>query len=93
MGQATVVESTGKHLDSLRATIGWAVLVAVVFAWAGLTDADPVTVLGLKIDIKHAVVGGWYSWGQASRARAASEGRKCQCESLSSTSQGAAADV
>ena len=56
MDQAAIVESMGKHLDSLRATIGWAVLVAVVFAHAGLTDADPVTALGLKIDKNHAVM-------------------------------------
>ena len=54
LDQVAIVDSTGKHLDALKTTIGWALLVAIVFAGAGLTGDERVKAFGLTIDINHA---------------------------------------
>ena len=52
--QVAIVDSIDKHLDALKVTIGWALLVAIVFIGAGLTADKHVRALGLTIDIDHA---------------------------------------
>ena len=54
LDQVAIVDSIGKHLDALKVTIGWALLVAIVFTGAGLTGDKYVRALGLTIDIDHA---------------------------------------
>ena len=50
MDQAAVIDSLKKHLDSLKAVIGWSLLLAVGFGWTGLTQEQSVEMLGLKVD-------------------------------------------
>ena len=56
MNQDRIIEGLGSHLDSLKQTIGWALLLSVAFAWAGLTQADPVKALGIEVSRNNAFV-------------------------------------
>ena len=54
MNQSQIVDSLGDHLDSLKQTVGWALLLSVAFCWAGLTQADPVNALGFSVTRSNA---------------------------------------
>ena len=49
MDQEKIVEGVGSHLDSFNKTLGLALLAALGFALAGLSDVDPVKALGFEI--------------------------------------------
>jgi hypothetical protein len=49
MDQKELADSLGKHLDAAAETVYWALLLAVVFLWAGMTKQDPVKALGMDI--------------------------------------------
>lgn len=49
MDQKELCDSLGKHLDAAAETVHWALLLAVVFLWAGMTKQDPVKALGMDI--------------------------------------------
>ncbi len=49
MDQKELADSIGKHLDAAAETVYWALLLAVVFLWAGLTKQDPIKALGMDI--------------------------------------------
>jgi len=55
MKQEDVVESVGKHLDALAELIKWALLVALVFWWAGFDRQPTVEALGMKIPREDAL--------------------------------------
>lgn len=54
MNQDTIVDAIAKHLDQLKSTIGWAVLLALVFVWASISNADPIKAVGIDISRQHA---------------------------------------
>ena len=56
MNQEKIIDGLGNHLDSLKQTVGWALLLSVAFAWAGLTQADPVKALGLEVSRDNAFI-------------------------------------
>ncbi len=47
--QEEVLASVKGHLDSLSATLKWALLLAIVFWWAGVQQEPAIQALGLKI--------------------------------------------
>lgn len=55
MQQSDIVESIGKHLDALADIIKWALLLALVFWWAGFEGTDSVEALGMKVPRAHAL--------------------------------------
>ena len=54
MDKAVVIDSLGKHLDSLKATINWAILVACLLGLSGLMNLPRVKFLGLDLDVGSA---------------------------------------
>jgi len=44
-------------MDSLNATLAWALLVATSFVWAGITEANPIQALGIKITSSNQALG------------------------------------
>ena len=56
MDKAVVIDSLGKHLDSLKATISWAILVACLLGFSVLMNSKEVSFLGLDLDIHSASV-------------------------------------
>jgi hypothetical protein len=55
MQQSDIVELIGKHLDALADIIKWALLLALVFWWAGFEGTDSVEALGMKVPRPHAL--------------------------------------
>ena len=64
MVKNAVVDSLGEHMDSLKVTIGWALLVAFVFGSGALGNDNKVQFLGLKLEreIAFYVVAVFYSF-------------------------------
>ena len=40
MNQTTIVESMERHMDMLKATVGWAFIVSIALAWMALSDEE-----------------------------------------------------
>ena len=56
--QAIVLANTGRQLDSLQATIGWASLTVVLFASTAFAREETLTVLGMAIKTSEVF---WYA--------------------------------
>lgn len=54
MSATIVLDSIGSHLDSLKTTIGWSLLVSVVFGQGGLAAESHISALGMTIAMDHA---------------------------------------
>lgn len=54
LNQDSIVDAIGKHLNQLKSVISWFVLLALVFVWASLSNADPIKALGIEISRQHA---------------------------------------
>ncbi|MBR1210315.1 hypothetical protein [Bradyrhizobium sp. JYMT SZCCT0180] len=55
MDQKELGDSIAKQLDAAADTIYWALLLAIVFLWAGLTNQDPIKALGMEIARSYAL--------------------------------------
>jgi hypothetical protein len=55
MDQKELGDSLGKHLDAVADITYWALLLAVIFLWAGVANQDPIKALGMDIARKQAL--------------------------------------
>jgi len=55
MDQKELADSLGKQMDTVADTVYWALLLAVVFLWAGLTEQPLIKALGLEIKRSQAL--------------------------------------
>lgn len=53
--QKDIIDGITKHLDDLRSIVNWALLLAVLFWWAGINDDDPIKALGMQINKDYAL--------------------------------------
>ena len=64
MEKTAVIDSLGEHMDSLKVTIGWALLVAFVVGFGAFENHDKVQVLGLSLkrDLAFYMAAAFYSF-------------------------------
>jgi len=55
MDQEEIINSLKEHLDSLRGIIRWALLLAVVFWWAGVQNEEIIKALGIEVKREQAL--------------------------------------
>ena len=53
--QEDLIDSITKHLDDLKGIVRWALLLSVLFWWAGYNDQDPIKALGMDIKKDYAL--------------------------------------
>jgi hypothetical protein len=55
MNQEEIADSMKGHLDSLNTVVKWALLLAIVFWWAGIQNEAVIEALGMKIPRGYAL--------------------------------------
>lgn len=68
LDQKALLKSISKHLDSLAASIKWAILFSVTLWWAGLQKQDPIETLGVEVAKQHAFVLGSIAYSAVNAA-------------------------
>lgn len=55
MDQEEILDSMKSHLDGLNSVVTWALLLAIVFWWAGIQNEEIIDALGMKIHRGYAL--------------------------------------